>query len=287
MSVFFIDADAELWYDKAEEFGLKLIKMPYILKGQEYFDDNGKNSDYKSFFEAVRAGEMPKTSALNVQDYLDYFEPYFQKGEDIFYLTFSHKLSGTFQFMDLAVAELKQKYPNATFRSFDSKGISMSCGIQCYYAGKMYKEGKSFDEIIAFLEDFTNHVSTYFIVDDLNHLKRGGRISPAVAFLGGMLGIKPVLKIMEDGSIDKVDTVKGSRKVIGYLLDRFCENVMDCENYDVWIMHGDCEDKAETLKNAILEKYPNATIHIQMVGPVIGTHCGPGTLGLIFCGKQR
>ncbi len=287
MGVFFIDTDSELWYDKVEEFGLKLIRMPYFLKGQEYLDDGGKSSDYKSFFAAMREGEMPKTAALNEQNYLDYFEPYFAAGEDMFYLTFSHQLSATFQFMESALEKLRAKYPQARFRWFDSKGISMSCGIQCYYAGKMYKEGKSFDEIIAFLEDFTKHVSCTFVVDDLHHLKRGGRISATVAILGGLLGIKPVIKVTDEGKLVNVDKIKGSRRVISYMAEKFNENVLDCKNYDVWIMQGDCLERGEELKAAILEKHPEANVHVQMVGPVIGAHCGPGTLGLIYYGKTR
>lgn len=287
MRTFFIDTDSELPFKYVKELGLELIKMPYILDGVEYFDDAGENSDYKEFFDALRQGKPSKTAALNTQDYLDIFEPHFKNGEEMFYLTFGHQMSATFQFMDIAVKELSEKYPDASFRSFDSKSISMGCGIQCYYAGKMYKEGKSFDEIIAFLEKFVNEVGTYFAVDDLDHLKRGGRLSGAAAFAGKLIGIKPILQVNDEGKIVKYATVKGSKKIIGFFIDRMKQIAAELDKYDVFILHGDCLEQGEALKAAVQQEFPQATVQLQMVGPVIGSHCGPGTLGIIFHAKER
>lgn len=287
MRTFFIDTDSELPYSYVKELGLELIKMPYTLDGKEYYDDAGEHTNQKDFFAALREGKMSKTSALNTQIYLDIFEPHFANGEEMFYLTFGHEMSATFQFMDVAVKELSEKYPNASFRSFDSRNISMGCGIQCYYAGKMFKEGKSFDEIIAFLEKFSNETATYFAVDDLDHLRRGGRLSGVAAFAGKLIGIKPILQVNDEGKIVKYATVKGSKKVISFFVDLMKEFACDLDKYDVFILHGDVEEQGNALKAAVEQQFPEAKVHLIMVGPVIGTHCGPGTLGIIFHGKHR
>ena len=282
MRVFFIDTDSELPYSYANELGLKLIKMPYILDGEECFDDAGENSDQKAFFNTLREGKTSKTAALNMQDYIDIFEPHFKNNDEMFYLTFSRTMSGTFNYMDNALKELRAKYPDASFRDFDSKNISLGTGIQCYYAGKMFKEGKSFDEIIEFLQEFSQHVAVYFAVDDLGHLKRGGRVSGLTAVVGSMLGIKPILTMNEEAKLDKCGTVKGSKKVVGYFMDKLKEEAGDLDKYDVFIMHADVEERGEALKKAILEEFPQTNVHLLMVGPVIGSHCGPGTLGIIY-----
>ncbi|MBR2029687.1 MAG: DegV family protein [Clostridia bacterium] len=282
MRVFFIDTDSELPFNYANELGLKLIKMPYILDGVECFDDAGENGDQKAFFNTLREGKTSKTAALNMQDYIDIFEPHFKNGDEMFYLTFSRTMSGTFNYMDTAIKELREKYPNASFRDFDSRNISLGTGIQCYYAGKMFKEGKSFDEIIAFLEDFSKHVGVYFAVDDLNHLKRGGRVSGVTAVVGSVLGIKPILTVTEEAKLEKFTKVKGSKKVISFFMERMKEEAGDLDKYDVFIMQADVEEKGEALKKAVLEAFPNATVHVLMVGPVVGSHCGPGTLGIIY-----
>ena len=280
MRVFFIDTDSELPFNYANELGLKLIKMPYILDGVECFDDAGENSDQKAFFNTLREGKTSKTAALNMQDYIDIFEPHFKNGDEMFYLTFSRTMSGTFNYMDTAIKELREKYPNASFRDFDSRNISLGTGIQCYYAGKMFKEGKSFDEIIAFLQDFSKHVAVYFAVDDLGHLKRGGRVSGVTA--GSVLGIKPILTVTEEAKLEKFATVKGSKKVISFFIDKIKEEAGDLDKYDVFIMQADVEEKGEALKKAVLDEFPNTNVHVLMVGPVIGSHCGPGTLGIIY-----
>lgn len=287
MRTFFIDTDSELPFGYVKELGLELIRMPYTLDGQEYYDDAGEHTDQKEFFAKLREGKVSKTSALNTQIYLDIFEPHFASGEEMFYLTFGHQMSATFQFMDAAVKELSEKYPRASFRSFDSRSISLGCGMQCYYAGKMFKEGRSFDEIIAFLEKFSDEVATYFAVDDLDHLRRGGRLSGVAAFAGKLMGIKPILQVNDEGKIVKYATVKGSKKVIGYFIDLMKEIACDLDKYDVFILHGDVPEQGEALKAAVEREFPEARIHLMMVGPVIGSHCGPGTLGIVFHAKHR
>ncbi|MDR1940655.1 MAG: DegV family protein [Clostridiales bacterium] len=289
MAVIFCDSNCELWHDKAKSLGLKVIKMPYTLSGQEYYYDLGEKTDFKAFYDAMRKGNTPTTSALNAEDYKEYFEPYFKAGEEILYISFSSKLSATFNFMEQAVAELKQKYPNARFVRFDTKGVSMTAGIQVYLAASYYKSGKTIDETVAYLEEITTHIFAEFLVDDLKYLRRGGRISGAAAIMGTILQMKPILKVNSEGELAKSATVNGRTKALTFLVEQFKSNVIEKDKYPVIILHADCEADALKLKERLIAENTEGEldIWIQPVGPTVGTHCGPGTLALIFYASGR
>ena len=155
MSVLLIDADGELWYTRQEELGVRCIQMPYSYCGNEYYYDLGKNTDFDAFYKAVRGGEVPKTMALNPQEYVDIIEPIFAEGEDVLYVSFSHKMSGTFDHLHTALEQLKEKYPDRKCTVFDTKSISLGAGIQMEYAAELKNKGASDEEIIAALTEFT------------------------------------------------------------------------------------------------------------------------------------
>ncbi len=284
----FCDSNCELWYTEIEKFHLKFISMPYVLDGQEYYYDLGKETDFKHFYKRMREGAVPVTSAINEQNYIDYFEPDLKAGKDIFYITFSHKLSATFNSMDRAIATLKEQYPDRVIRTFDTKAISLGAGFQVYYAAQKYAEGASMDELEAFLENMREHTATYFVVDDLVYLKRGGRISALTAAFGSLLGIKPMLKIMPDGSLESVGKIKGAKKVYSEFIRMMHELDCDIENYEVEAIHADCEEFCQGFVQALKKEFGEGiNVHSQFVGPVIGSHCGPGTLGVIFYAKNK
>ena len=129
MSKFFCDSNCELWFDKVEALGINYISMPYTIDNEEIYYDLGKNSDNRAFFQKMRKGSVPKTSALNMQDYIDYFKPVLESGEDVVYVTFSHKMSATFESLDKAIAQLKTEYPDRRISEVDTKHISMAAGI--------------------------------------------------------------------------------------------------------------------------------------------------------------
>lgn len=286
MSVLFCDTNCELWYDKAEALGLKVIQMPYTLDGVEYYYDLGKATDFKHFYERIRAKSMPTTAALNEYNYIEYFEPYLAEGKDIFYITFSHKLSGTFEFMNKAIEQLKAKYPERKITIFDTQSISMGAGFQVYYGAKKWKEGASDEELSAYLEEIRKHTSVYFAVNDLFHLKRGGRLSGAAATVGTILGVKPIIRINDEGRLFPVFKEKGTKKAIIRLAHLVAEQGDKLDKYDVYVLDGDCPQEGEELKDKISELTGGkAKVIRQTIGPVIGTHCGPGTLGIVFYGK--
>lgn len=286
MSTMIFDSNGELWHTRAEELGLDYISMPYYIDGQEYFYDLGKATDFRKFYDLVRAGNIPKTQALNPEDYKKFLTPYFERGEDILYISFSHKLSGTFQSLDLALRELKETYPDRKCTVFDTNSISLGAGIQAEEAAKLRAKGASDEEILDFLKTFTDRVCVYFVVDDLMHLKRGGRCSGLAAVAGTVLGLKPMLSVGADGGLTVLSKIAGRKKAIRTLAEKVVEELTD-ESCSVYVVDADCPEEGDRLRDLILEKRPNAHVVRQIVGPVIGSHCGPGTLGVIFVGDHR
>ena len=290
MSVLFIDADSELPYEKVKELNFDpkfIIKMPYTICDNEVFSDLGPNYSAKDFFGLVRAGNMPITSGLNAEIYKEYFEPYFKQNEDILYVSFSSQMSGTFKYHDTAIAELQTKYPKAKYRRFDTKGISMATGLCCYYAIKMYKEGKSNDEIYDFLSSFALRVCATFTAKDLFYLKKGGRLSAAEAAIGTLLQIKPIIRLNDEGKLYNAAKVNGRAKAINTLVDEVTSRIVDIEKYPLVILNADCKEDADKLIGKIKEKIPNVNIWDYDVGPVIGTHCGPDTLACVYVSDSR
>lgn len=287
MSVLICDSNGELWHTRVKELGLDYISMPYSLKGEEFFYDLGEKTNFKYFYDTVRGGEIPKTQALNPEDYKRILTPYFERGEDVLYVSFSHKLSGTFQQLDAAYKELQERFPERKLTVFDTKSISLGAGIQAEQAAVLKQKGASDEEILAFLREFTDRVCVYFVVDDLMHLKRGGRCSGIAAVAGTILGLKPMLTIDEEGGLKVIGKLGGRKKAISTLANKVIEELADEEKYSVYIVDADCKEEGDKLRDLILAKRPNAQIVRQIVGPVIGSHCGPGTLGVIFVGKER
>lgn len=283
----FCDSNCELWHTVVERLGLNVIRMPYIIENNEYFYDLGKDTDFKAFYSAMRGGTVPKTSALNEYDYIEYFEPVLAAGYDVLYITFSHAMSATFMAMDMAVADLKKKYPDREIRAIDTKTISLGAGFIVYYAALKYGEGATMDELTAYVNELIPRTATYFAVDNFTYLYRGGRVSGISRVIGNLFGIKPILYFNEEGKIVTADKQKGFKKAVASLLSRLEEKGDDADKYKIFVLQADCEEVAQAFVADIKAKYPAADVVLQPVGPVIGSHCGPGTLGLIFHAKER
>lgn len=282
----FCDSNCELWHTTVAELGLNVIRMPYTLDDKEYFYDMGEHTDFKAFFDRMRAGSVPKTSALNEYAYTEYFEPVLERGEDIYYITFSHKMSATFNAMDAAIAKLKEKYPERRIMTKDAKTISLGSGFVTYYAALKYREGASMEELDAYLDELIPHTATYFAVEDLTYLHRGGRISSATKIVGGLLGIKPILYFDEEGKIVSIAKAKGFKNALSKLTEYMREKGSELDKYKVFILHADSEKPAQEFAEKLRNEF-GADVVVQSVGPVIGAHCGPGTIGLIFHCSQR
>ena len=283
MLKFFIDTNSELWFSKVDQMDVGVINMPYCLDSELLNADLGRNEDYKNFFEQVQKGVQPTTCGLNKDNYIEYFEPILSAGDDIIYVTFSHKLSNTFEYMNQAINELKEKYPERTITTVDTKQISIGEAIVIEEAYKLYKEGASADQIVEFVEQFRVKIGTYFGVESLMYLKKGGRVSGTTAVLGTLLNIKPILKINEEGAIVKLQTAKGMKGVVKTLFDIFVKEEDNAKDYPLYVVHAMRQDLAEELKK-LIEDYlgESGVVQVQPVGPTIGTHCGVGTIGISF-----
>ena len=285
--VIIFDSNSELPWKLQEEFGAPYVQMPYIQNDEEHAYDLGKNTDIKGFYDQVRAGNLPKTNTLPPNFYEEMWRPYLEEGTDILFISFSSGLSGAFDIINVARNNILPEFPDRKIILVDTLSVSMGCGLLVYYALEMHKAGKSIDEIAQWLEENKLRVHHFFVVDDLMHLKRGGRLSASSAVFGSILDVKPVLYINKEGKAVAAEKIKGRKKVIRRLTELAVENVVDPEHQVCVILHADAEENAKLLEASVREKLNFKEIWTQWVGPVIGCHAGPGTVALLFMGKER
>ncbi len=285
--VFMTDSDSDLYYAIADEKNIPVVRMPYILDGKEYLDDNGRNGGEKEFFERMRAGAAPSTSLLPTEAYLEYFEPILQE-KDLLFVAFSSQMSATINNIYAAREQLLEKYPQRKFIVVDTLSISAPQTLIILGAHAQYEAGKSMEEVEQWIRDNRLRAQAWFTVDDLKYLRRGGRISATSAVFGTVLDIKPIITMSRAGKLESAEKVQGRKKAIRTLVERTAENIENPQEQTVVILHGDVEDEAKRLSELLRSRIPEIRdIRIQMIGPVIGAHCGPGTLAACFMGKER
>ena len=286
--VFMTDSDSDLPFSYVDELDMTMVYMPYIIDGKEYFDDLGRDGKQKEYFDNMRAGATPVTSLLPQAVYEEYFEPIFQEGKDILFVSFSSQLSGTIRNIYAAREELLEKYPERKMIVVDTLSISAPQTILILKAHALYREGKSMEEVAAWLEENKLKAQAWFTVDDLVYLKRGGRISAVAAAVGSMLDLKPIITETKEGKLVSTEKVRGRKQALRVLVDKAVENIDDPANADVIILHADAPEDAARVESKLKEKLPELPqIDTYYVGPVIGAHCGPGTVAVCFFGKER
>ncbi|MDD3213915.1 MAG: DegV family protein [Eubacteriales bacterium] len=286
--VFMTDSDSDLPYQYVDQYDLKMVYMPYIVDGVEYFDDLGRAGKQTEYFQKMRDGTAPITSLLPTPAYLEYFEPILKEGRDILFIAFSSRMSSTINNIYAARDELLPKYPGHRILVVDTLSISAPMSLLLHRAYKLYTEGKSMDEVAEWVEKNKLRCHAWLTVDDLKYLKRGGRISSIAATMGTMLDLKPIIILNRAGSMAAVDKVRGRKAALRYLADKTVECIEDPENQDVVILHADAKEDADRLEALIRERLPQLKgVEQYFVGPVIGAHCGPGTVASCFMGKER
>lgn len=284
--VFMTDSDSDLPFSLKERYDIPVVYMPYTVNGQEYFDDLGQTMDHKTYFDKMREGAMPTTAALNEHAYLEYFEPIL-KEKDLLFVAFSSKLSATLNSVRAARETLLEQYPERKFVIVDTLSISAPMTLLVLKAHALYRAGKPMEEVAQWLEENKLRAQAWFTVDDLKYLKRGGRISSTTAAVGTLLDLKPIITENKEGQIASFDKVRGRKKALNYLVDKAVENIVDPSESPAMILHADAPADAERLRELLLAKFPEMEIIVAPVGPVIGAHCGPGTIALAFIGKER
>lgn len=285
--VFMTDSDSDLPYELKVKYDIAVVSMPYTLDGKEYFDDLGQTLDHKAFFDQMRSGAQPSTSALNEVVYQEYFEPVLASGKDLLFVAFSSQLSATINAIYAAREALKEKYPDRRIVVVDTLSISGPQSILVLKAHEMYRAGASMDDVATWLEENKLRAQAWFTVDDLKYLKRGGRISPAVAAIGTMLDLKPIITESLEGKLASTTNVRGRRKALAHLVEKTVEGMEDPTESPAIILHADAPADAQKLQEMLAQKLPELQTIIANVGPVIGTHCGPGTVAVCFLGKKR
>ena len=289
MLVFYSDTDCDITPKECAEYGIKLISMPYTVGDKviyPYIDFDVFDSH--RFYDMLRAGTMPTTSAMSEEAYMQYFEPEFQAGNDILYVHFSSGTSNTFTIMDQAVAKLKEKYPERKFYSIDTLGItalSYNVALEC---AEMYKAGKTAEEIVEWAKVEVPKFPMYFFADDLKFFRRSGRVSGLAATMGGFIGIRPIIYLNDEGKMISIGKEKGRSKAIARLVQYVEELGEDVKAHRVVIGHSDCPDIAAEAEALLKEKFgQDLNVVTTVVNPTIGSHCGPNGVGICFHAKHR
>lgn len=283
--VIYTDSSCDLSASVLREWGVGCADLTFTFEGEEKVY---VNADIPSaeFYERMRQGGQAKTAAANIQDFLDCFETEFKAEKDILYVGISSGISTTVNSARMAAAELAEKYPARKITIVDTLAASAGVALIVYMAVQKKKEGLSLEENADYLASLTGHNCIWFTVDDLEYLKRGGRVSPTVAFVGGLLGVKPVLYMGDDGCLTKVTTARGRKKSLEALADKFAE-LADDKSTPIFISHADSAADAEALGEMLKARGAQEITLITEIGPIIGSHAGPGTIALFFLGKCR
>lgn len=285
----FTDTDTDITPAIAKEYGYKLISMPYSIDEKTIYPyEDFDEFEAKPFYDMLRGGALPNTCSINTEKYISYFEPEFEKGNDILYIHFSRKLSMTFDNMDHAVEELLKKYPERKFYSVDTKGIAIVSLNILMEAGDMYKAGATAEEIVAWVEQERLHFAEYFFVDDLKFFKRSGRVSGLAATMGTVIGIKPIIYMDAEGRMLSIGKEVGRQKSLKKILSYMDELGDDIKGHRVIIGHTDYPEAADEIRRILLEKYgEDLDLQTVYVNPTAGCHCGPNAVGITFHSKCR
>ncbi len=283
------DSTADFTPQQIEQLGIAVIPMEFLIEEKTYLNyPDGREITNEQFYAAMRGGIMPTTTQITTARFIEAFEPHLKQGKDLLYICFSSALSATYERSVTAVEELRKLYPQHQIYTVDSRSPSMGEGLLVMQALHLLQNGANVQQAAKWVEDNRRYVRLWFTVNDLNHLKRGGRISSAAALVGGMLGIKPVLQVNNNGELIPTEKIRGRKQSLDCLVSRMAESIEKPQEQTVYIMHGDALEDAQYVASAIREQIPEVKeVQIQFVGPIIGSHTGDGIMCVIYMGKER
>lgn len=270
-----------------KELKIHVIPMEYTLDGINHFQDifdNGEKT--KAFYNHLKDGKKPATSMINTQRYIDIFSSYLDQGRDVLHISFTSGLSGSHNASRMAADELKELYPERKIIVIDSKAASIGQGLLVYHAAVLKNQGMEMSDLADWIEENVNQIRHWFTVEDLHHLKRGGRIGAITANVGTVLNIKPILSVDSEGKLINVCKVMGRKKSLNELLSRMKSEAITPEEQIVIIGHGDSLEDALLLEKKVRQILSVKDVILTYIGPIIGSHTGPGMVGLTFLGKK-
>ena len=278
------DSCCDLTEQQLQELNVTCANLTVMYNGETHRNFS-EPSAVKAFYDEIRGGVMATTAAANPDDWAQLMQPALEAGKDVLVITFSGGMSTTYQSAVIASKDLQEEYPQRTIIVIDSLAAALGQGLLVYHAAKKRDEGMGIQELAAWVEEAKLHLCHWVTVDDLSHLKRGGRISTTSAIVGSMLNIKPIIHVDNDGHLINTAKVRGRKVALEYLVKKFSET---CTDFDtVFIGHGDCPEDAAALEAMLREKHDIKEVVTGYVGPVIGAHTGPGVLVVFFMGTQR
>lgn len=280
------DGASDLLLSMRDSLNVDWTDLKANIDNNDYNYD-GTDASAKLFYDMLRSGKNASTSAVNTAQFIELMEKYLIQGMDVLYIGFSERLSSTYSAGVTAARELSEKYPERKIYTVSSLCASLGQGLLVYLVSEKQKEMYTIEEARDYAESIKLNICHWFTVNDLFHLKRGGRVSAGVAVVGSMLGIKPVMHMDDEGCLVNVDKVRGRKASIKELLGKMKELAVNPEEQIVFISHGDCYDEARRLGDMVKKELHVRDVIIGYVGPVIGAHSGPGTISLFFVGKNR
>lgn len=278
------DSACDLPFDFYEKNGAILFPLKVHIDGTEYEDL--RTIKPKQVYEAIRAGNLPKTSQASPAGLQEVFTELARNKQDGIYIAFSSELSGTYQTAVMISEQVKEEYPDFNLTIVDSKCASLGYGLVVMEAVRMANENFSKEEILKDVLFRSEHMEHLFSVDDLDHLAKGGRVSKASAFLGGLLNIKPLLNV-EDGKLVPIEKIRGKKKLLRRIIEVMKERGDDMENQVIGISNADDEDTALEMKDMIIQEFNPKDVVITSIGAAVGSHTGPGTVAIFFLNKQQ
>ena len=285
----FTDTDTDTTPEIAKKYGYSLISMPYSIDGETFYPyESWESFDAHEFYDRLRAGLIPKTSSISEERYLQYFEPVFERGDDIFYVHFSQNMSTTFNAMDSAVEKLKKKYPERKFYALDTNAITILSLNIVEEVGDMFLAGKTPEEVLDWAKENVNRFALYFFADDLKFFKQSGRVSNLAGTMGTLLGIRPIIYINDEGKMLNIGKEKGRFKAAERLIQYVKDLGEDLDKHRIIITSTDNEELVEEIRKMLIENFgENLKIETATVNPTIGSHCGPDAVGVSFFAKHR
>ena len=277
------DSTADLPESWTQEHDVQVLGLTIQLDGQTYETVGPDKLTSEQLLDKMESGSKPTTSQINVGQFEDVFRQYAQEGTAVLYVAFASALSGTYQSAVMAREMVLEDYPEAIITILDTKAASMGEGLLVMKAVEARAAGQSLEQTADLLQSLVPRVKTYFLVDDLNHLMRGGRISKAAALMGSLVNIKPIIAVTADGSLDSVAKVRGKKKAQAEVVRMTLETISEPL---VVIAYAGEKEVAENVKEQILASGEVTEVLVLPLGPVISTHTGPGTLGLFSIGSE-
>jgi len=278
------DSACDLPLSYYDDHDVVLLPLKVNLDGEEYLDQ--KTISPSTVFDAIRNGQVPKTSQVSPATYKEAFTSLAQKKEQGLYIAFSSELSGTYQTAVMISEQVKEEYPDFDLTIINSKCASIGCGLIIKEIVKLRDQGATLEELISAAEYLCKHMEHLFTVEDLDYLAKGGRVSKASAFVGGLLNIKPLLHV-EDGKLVPLEKLRGKKKLLKRMLELMEERGDQLEKQVIGIVHGDDEANAIEVKEMIKEKFQPIDVEIYSIGATIGSHTGTGTIGIFFLNQLK